>query len=256
MNTNIKTIRFTIKMSIVLALLTYSISLNISFDFFDIKWLSNTFLITILGGAFASMIVVLICECQKYYLNKRETENSLFFHVGQLYGHLLMIKLDIEEQLANKNETVSKNLIKIPADRAKFEIDLIQNIEYIVFSKKNNIALQHREFCSWCRKNILAFLRNQYCLAIAINDDQLYNLDTYHQEYPITSENKNTNRALKIMYNEIPSLIDGVDAYLKTIDSVCENRYSWDKTKKSIISGWKQLPNDMYADFIKQEAEK
>ena len=39
-----------------------------------------------------------------------------------------MIKLDIEEQLENKNETVSKNLIKIPADRAKFEIDIIQNI--------------------------------------------------------------------------------------------------------------------------------
>lgn len=253
MKTNIKTIRFTITMSVVLALLTYLIALNASYDCFDIKWLSNTFLITIFGGAFASMLVVLICECQKYFWNKRETENMLFFHVARLYGHLLMIKLDIEKQLENKNETVSKDLIKIPADSVKYEIDMIQNIEYIVFSKKNNIALQNKEFYSWCRKNILAFLRNQYYLAIAINDDQLFNLDTYHQEYPITSENKNTNRALKIMCNTIPLLIDRVDAYLQTIDNTCENRYSWNITKNSIISGLSQLPNDMYADFIKQE---
>ena len=66
MSSNIKVIRFTTIMSAIFAALTYFVALNISYQWFDIKWLSNSFLLTIFGGAFASMLVVLICEVQKY----------------------------------------------------------------------------------------------------------------------------------------------------------------------------------------------
>ena len=72
MSTSIKVIHFTKTMSILLGIITYIISLNISYGWFDIKWISNSFLLTIIGGAFASMLVVLICEIQKYYFTKKD----------------------------------------------------------------------------------------------------------------------------------------------------------------------------------------
>ena len=83
METSVKIIKFTTVMSGIFMILTYGVSLNVAYLWFDIEWLSNNFLLTIFGGIFASMLVVLICEVHKYLLLKREAENQIFY-----YAHL------------------------------------------------------------------------------------------------------------------------------------------------------------------------
>ena len=64
MRIQIKVIRFVAIMSVILAAITYLISLNIEVGFIKLNapWISNNFALTVFGGAFASMLVVLVCE--------------------------------------------------------------------------------------------------------------------------------------------------------------------------------------------------
>ena len=49
MSTNIKVIRFTVITAFILAIVTYGISLNISYGWYELKWMSNNFLLTVFG---------------------------------------------------------------------------------------------------------------------------------------------------------------------------------------------------------------
>ena len=140
MSTNIKVIRYTAVLSGILAILTYLISLNIAFEWFDWNWFSNGFMLTIFGGAFASMLVVLICEIQKYLENKRLSEDVLYAHVGYVYAHLYVIETNLKRQLENKKETVYKELIRNNLENLKQEIEIIRSIDYTRFSKKNKFV--------------------------------------------------------------------------------------------------------------------
>ena len=82
MNASKKTIQFTGVASIVLIVATYLITVNIENQLLSINspWISNNFLLTIIGGAFASMLVVLACEIKKFCTMKASTEAFLFYH--------------------------------------------------------------------------------------------------------------------------------------------------------------------------------
>ena len=97
MGTSVKVIKFTSVASAILVLFTYAVSLAAAYECFDMPWLSNSFLLTIFGGALASMLVVLICEIQKYVLIKREMENQIFIHAGAVCGKLLIMQLEVKK---------------------------------------------------------------------------------------------------------------------------------------------------------------
>lgn len=92
MSTNLKIIKFTAIVSGVSFLATFVICLNISYGRFDIKWLSNEFLLTIFGGVFASTLVVLICETHKYFLNKTQAENAMYNCCTEMLASFLSLK--------------------------------------------------------------------------------------------------------------------------------------------------------------------
>lgn len=94
MRIQVKVIRFTLLMSIVFAAIAYLVTLNIEIGFLalSVPWLSNNFVLTVCGGAFSSMLVVLIGEVQKYFLNKKAAEEFLFSHTAYVYGQLRIIK--------------------------------------------------------------------------------------------------------------------------------------------------------------------
>ena len=75
MSSNLKTMKLTAILSGGFLIVTFIICLNKSYEWFSIKWLSNDFLLTVFGGLFASTLVVLICEWQKYFFNKRSVED-------------------------------------------------------------------------------------------------------------------------------------------------------------------------------------
>ena len=80
MRESIKVIIWCSIVSIVFLILTYAVTVNAEAHFvvLDSVWISNNFLITLFGGIFASMLVVLLCEIQKYLSSKSRTEQYLF----------------------------------------------------------------------------------------------------------------------------------------------------------------------------------
>ncbi|MBP3629882.1 MAG: hypothetical protein J6J23_00125, partial [Clostridia bacterium] len=71
MSSNLKTMKLTVILSGCFLIVTFIICLNKSYEWFSIKWVSNDFLLTVFCGLFSSTLVVLICEWQKYFFNKR-----------------------------------------------------------------------------------------------------------------------------------------------------------------------------------------
>ena len=80
MRATIAIIKFCIRFAVILALITWLITVNIETGFIKLGsiWISNNFLLTVVGGSFASMLVVLICEVQKYIYTKNQNEQSMF----------------------------------------------------------------------------------------------------------------------------------------------------------------------------------
>lgn len=78
MSTSIKVIKFTSILSIIFLVITYLITVNIESRFISLNtiWISNNFLLTVFGGVFASTLVVLFCEINKYLIDKKRIIND------------------------------------------------------------------------------------------------------------------------------------------------------------------------------------
>ncbi len=77
MRGNVKTIKLTAWLSLFLVAISYIIAVKGNFGVCECKWLPDTFLLAVFGGAFASMLVVLICEISKYIQNRESAETYL-----------------------------------------------------------------------------------------------------------------------------------------------------------------------------------
>jgi len=234
MSTNIKVIRYTAVLSGILAILMYLISLNIAFEWFDWNWFSNGFMLTIFGGAFASMLVVLICEIQKYLENKRLSEDVLFAHVGYVYAHLYVIETNLKRQLENKKETVYKELIRNNLENLKQEIEIIRSIDYTRFSKKNKFVLRNKDFSNWLMTDFSQFVSEGAYLAIAVNTDQMGNMIATGTQGNVTSTSPYTSVVITKLIRRTADMLSIVDDYGKFIDDSCNNRYVWELKKLSV----------------------
>lgn len=94
MRGSVKVIKFTAAMSILFLALTYFTTVNIEAHIieFNTIWLSNNLAPTVFGGAFASMLVVLICEVQKYITAKASMEEYIFYQALYLYRALFLMQ--------------------------------------------------------------------------------------------------------------------------------------------------------------------
>ena len=234
MSTNIKVIRYTAIMSGILAILTYLISLNIAFEWFDFGWFSNNFMLTLFGGAFASMLVVLICEFQKYVQNKRLSEDVLFAHVGYVYAHLYLIETNLKHQQENEKETVYKELIRNNLENLKQEIEIISNIDYTRFSKNNKFVLRNKEFGKWLMTDFSQFVSEGAYLAMAVNTDQIGNMIATGSQGNVTATSTYTGVVITKLIRRTTEMISIVDDYGKFIDESCKNRYVWELKKLSV----------------------
>lgn len=234
MSTNIKVIRYTAILSGIFAILTYFISLNIAFAWFDWKWLSNSFMLTIFGGAFASMLVVLICEIQKYLENKRLSEDALFAHAGHIYAYLYLMETNLKRQQENEKEPVCKELIWGNLENLKREIEIIRSIDYTSFSKKNKFIMKNKEFINWLMTDFSQFVSEGTYLAIAVNNDQIGNIITTGSEGTVTSASPYTSSVITKLIIRTADIILIVDDYGKFIDDSFKNRYLWNLKKLSV----------------------
>lgn len=251
MSSNIKVIRFTTIMSAIFAALTYFISLNISYEWFDIAWLSNSFLLTIFGGAFASMLVVLICEIQKYLLLKREAENQIFYYAGHIWGKLKTIQCDLEKQIQDENIEADDHFTKRILEIHNL-ISTLQNIEYTSFCKNNKMQYLFNSLCLWLTREVFFIIDDGYCYRIAMNQDKINNLKTIGIEGKITANSPYTKKVLNIFYPKLLAILDEMDKYMYKIDELCGKRYIWDLRKTSILKSFDDMTEDVFEEYLKQ----
>ena len=177
MSGNIKTIKFTAVLSAVFAILTYIITLNVEVAFFapNWPWISNNFALTVCGGIFASTLVVMLCEVQKYLSNKSSCENYLFYQTVYLYLAMFLIQKITKEFIDAPTEAVSENLLEDNVQIAQCQLNAIQGVDYTTFSSKNELLTVQHNFCSGVVPKIKSFLSVNNYLKRAILTVQIAN---------------------------------------------------------------------------------
>ena len=136
--------------SIVFLIITYAVTVNAEAHFvvLDSVWISNSFLITLFGGVFASMLVVLLCEIQKYLSLKSRTEQYLFYQSLYLYQALVQTRVFIEDYLSHEEWILTDNLFDESVRKFQCQLNAIQTTDYATFKHdKDSLMVEHGRFC-------------------------------------------------------------------------------------------------------------
>lgn len=255
MSSNLKTMKLTAILSACFFIATFAICLNISYRWFSIKWLSNDLLLTIFGGLFASTLVVLICEWQKYFFNKRSVEDYLWGNTINLYAKVLIMKNAVEKELMAPLRRINLSMLDECSNIAEHILSNGYYVDYSTFCKKQSLAVALKEF--YQQKPLLErIIRECVCLKIAGNNDEIYAL-TNNQilNYKVTNKDTETFKALTILSNNFIKAIGIIEWLLAKIDY--SGRYKWQDSNKSIKENYNEIFKDFsYEDFLKQYEEK
>ena len=251
MKSSIKTIKFLLVFSVFLLLLTYSISLNEENRWIALNtpWLSNNFAFAIAGGSFASLLVVLACELQKYQTIKRQTEDSIFGQLFSLYSQVTIIHYNTKRQLNDIVSPVPGNLIDEIANRGKMCLTSLTSIDYFTFCKHSIIKKQLIQYRGISGTRIQLFLQNNVFLKMAINVDKIGLLKQGRDEL-VTSQNPKTQQILKKILDDSSVVLSLIEKSLDIIDKECKKRYHWTELKRNVISGEENYVSASLDDFL------
>ena len=252
MKSSIYTIKFLVILSVVLLLATYCISLNDEnrWIVLNTPWLSNSFAFAIAGGSFASSLVVLACELQKYQSIKRQIEDYIFGQLFSLYAQVTIIHYNIKRQLNDKVSPVPSNLIEEIANRGKMCLTSLTSVEYFTYFKHNAIKKQLIQYRGKSGTRIQLFLQDSVFLKMAINEDKIGMLKQGRDEL-ITSQNSKTHQALKKIFDDSSVVLSFIEKSLDSFDKECKTRYRWSELKRNVIRCEENFISASLDDFIK-----
>lgn len=253
MKSSINTVKFLSMLSGVFLLATYSISLNDEnrWIVLDTPWLSNSFAFVIVGGSFASLLVVLACELQKYQSIKRQTEDYIFEQLFSLYAQVTIIYYNTRRQLNDISSPVPSNLIDEIANRGKMCLTSLTSIEYITFCKHNSIEEQLIHYRGESGTRIQLFLQNSVFLKMAISEDKLTLLEQ-GKDVLITSNMPKTHQTLKKIFDDSSPVLSYIEKSLNIIDNECKKRYHWSELKRNVIIGEENFVSADLNLYLKQ----
>lgn len=253
MRTQVKIVRFAATTSILFAITTYFITLNMENGFaaLNTPWLSNNLALTVCGGAFASMLVVLVCEVQKYLLEKQNTENLIYTHTAYIFAQLYVMKSCIQSCVTNQTQTVPGQLLAYPTGIIRNEIALVSNADYVTL-KDNGLAKEYQNLCQTVFQNIEKYVISTSNLDIAVKMDQINNLQFYGVERPITAQSYYTHQVLDILSRNLVSLPGEIDSFLCALDKACKNRYRWSTQRDAMMASYEETAPNGFEEFIKQ----
>lgn len=242
MRENIKAIKWCSCISLLFLLLAYAVTVNseIHFIVIDSVWISNDFLITLFGGVFTSMLVVALCEIQKYLSKKASTEEYLFYQGLYLYQSLMQMKIIIKDYLNHCEWNISENLLDESVRMVHCEINAIQSVDYATFIHgDNSLMVAHARFRIEAIPKIQAILQSGIKLKLAINETIRDNLQEQLEQHTYSGNNKfitsDMMRVNRILNNElamVSSSIALVNTYIVVLDNNCNNRFKWDAVKE------------------------
>lgn len=242
MNASKKTIVFTGIASIILMVLTYLVTVNSENHFLSInsRWISNNFLLTVVGGAFASMLVVLACETQKFYAMKASAETFLFYHGTQLYMHLFKMVKNAQDYRMHPEKEIVGNLFDDPLCQAQNEINALFSVDYASFSSKNTILDGHLTIRSKLWKVWSNVTSGKNALQIAILETKITLLEQ-NQKRPITSGDGKVSAVLTTHEKHVADVMDAVNTFLELFEEEDKKKYQWSETKASMEQSYVSL---------------
>jgi len=253
MSTSVNTIKKLLWVLAGVLVLTYFISLNMENHFIALgaKWISNEFLFAIAGGAFASLVIVLVCEFIRYRQIKLATETTLLVYLGSLYGQFLIIRSNCKRALNGKN-IVSDNLIQSTCDNATIIVDSINVIDYILICKTNKVRDLLNQFKTDKYLAIKNVLINFAYLKMAIWEDGKALIPQGKQNL-VTSDCPNTNRVLNKVISQSTTILTYFDQIITQIDNELGNKYTWQNKKQALNNYQDNYIGQQLDDYIKED---
>jgi len=259
MRSNIETIKFTGLLCLVLTVLTYIVTLNIEIGFFqpNWSWMSNNFALTVCGGAFASFLVVMLCEVQKYRSNKLSCENFLYTQAMYLYSVLYLLDRNIDEYIAAPNKPVPDNLVDERIMMIRSQSMAIRSVDYITFHKTDALVTAHQNFCTNGLMKVDSIIGGGNYLKMAILQTQIKNLEETNRSGEVSSADKLVAQTLTALKNHISPILSDVSTYLGIIDQYCTGRYNWEEQKTKIHDSYISLfEAGKFEDFLRETEAK
>ena len=250
-----KMIRFTAIASIILLIITYLITVNN--DIHNIScnspWISNSFLLTFFGGAFASMTVVLLCEISKYWQAKQDAESYLFSHLYSLYGQLQILSRSINGFFSNNGKNVPRNALSTVITNAEAEMRDLYFAEYAPFCKRNPVLAEKLRYNSEVYSAVQSFLLKCRALDIAVIQDEKFCLEVKMGKSGIQDNPNYTLRTLGRLSKQILKPLEEVDALASKIDILCDGRFKWERAKKDLLQRWPNSQNDALKQLLGED---
>lgn len=241
MRSNVKTIKLTTRLSLILAVITYLISIKGVLGIDEIKWLPDTFLFAVFGGAFASMLVVMICEISKYYENRESTETFLYSHLYYLYGQLQIMLKNIYF-LAKHNDAIQKDALKQLIHNSEAEMNTVFYIDYAPYKSNNAILVEKENYNKIVFPAVQGFLRDCRMFELAVLTDEIIKRKG--------GIGDNSNLVLEKLSTQIQEPLSLLDALLIKIDKSCKGRYNWSQVRDRMVKGIPDTQIDMLEQFL------
>lgn len=243
MRGSVKVIKFTALMSVLFLILTYFTTVNIETHIVELNtvWLSNNLALTVFGGAFASMLVVLICEVQKYITVKASMEAYIFYQAYYLYSALFLMQQNICDYQKKPENVVPENLFDETSRMIQSEIFALQSTDYAPFRKDNLLLTAHQKFCNETVKDFQRILSIIYAIRIAINKISIKYLEQYGINKSATALDEPLKTVLSIQYDRVTDALEKVDEYLKDIDKYCKHKHNLEGLKSQLHSNYKSV---------------
>lgn len=224
---------FTGIISIILLVTTYMFCLAKAYEWFDIKVLSNDFLIAVFGGAFASSLVVFLNEIFSFHQYKRNMEDHLYSNALFIFVNAIVARNTLNNLLEEPHKPVIENIIENQKFIMLSSLRAICSIDYTTFCKKQNLFRKLQE------------LKSKYYDYEKIITNITY-LDLAINETKLCESQKGINIGVQInaSYDLIKRTIEAVKVDIETIIGVCEElmqmigyseRYLWKENKKKIM---------------------
>ena len=248
MTSNIKTIKLTSIVCSITFALAFFVCLNISYEWFEIKWLSNTFLLTIIGGVFASSAVVLFCEIQHYLMNKTTMENQLWELVLHLQANVAVVKHKLESIINTPVQPVPEGLFNNTGREAADNLVNLRKVDYVTF---RSTALQTaiNQFFSSGAQDILLWVQALNVLNFAVNSSKLKKLTGL-----ITGEDTDVSKTVQTLFALSNKVTDELNELMKAIDY--SGRFNYEKALSKMQESYDNLQDFDFESFLQETNTK
>ena len=250
MRSNVKTIKLTAWLSLIFVAITYLISIKGILGVNELKWLPDIFLLAVFGGAFASMLVVLICEISKYYQNRESAETYLVSHLYYLYGQLQVLSKNIDFFIKQQDRMPKNALSQIIAN-AEAEMNAVYFADYAPYKKNNAIWAEKLDYNNKTFPVIQQFLQDCRLVEIAAITDEMIEIKKSMGTYESTGNNASS--VLLKLSEQVREPLSLINKKLTRIDQLCHGRYSWLKVREDMIKGIPANRIDTLEQFLQKQ---